>query len=95
MSATIQFNGKTVTITDGVWNSDDLALQIKLQRFRDSFEGDKYTLHPDHYDSLDAQGAVELLGGNAVILHADNDLPEDDNDLDENGLDKNGMPRIH
>jgi len=92
MSATIQFNGKTTTITNGVWKSEHVALQIKLQRFRDSLAGDKYALHPDHFDSLDALGAVELLGGDAVILHADNDLPNE-NDMPE--FTEDGMPVIH
>lgn len=73
MSATIQFNGKTATITNGVWKSDDIVLQIKLQEFRDSFEGLLYTLGGEHFDSIDAKGAVKLLGGNAEIIRADKD----------------------
>ncbi|MCZ2127481.1 MAG: hypothetical protein LC099_06870 [Anaerolineales bacterium] len=94
MTAIIQFNGTIATITDGVWKSDDIVLQIKLQRFRDSLEGLKYALHPDQYDGGDARGAVELLGGDAVILYADEFINSDDG-LDENGLDENGMPRIY
>lgn len=84
MSATIQFDGKTATITNGVWQSDDIGLKIRLQKFRDSFAGDKYRLGSDNFDSLDAQGAVELLGGDAKILHADDDIPGYDV-FDENG----------
>jgi hypothetical protein len=95
MSATIQFNGKTATITDGVWKSDDVALQVTLQRFVDK-NSDQYIVRPDYFvDSLAAEDTLKFLGEKAKITHVDTEDDTEDDDLDENGFDKNGMPRIY
>lgn len=76
MSATIQYKTVTATIDRGIWKSDDPALARRLQEFRDSLAGNLYTLAPDHFDSLDAIGAVDHLGPDAKIIRSDPDLPE-------------------
>jgi len=80
MSATIKFNNDIAKITNGIWQSENKFLEATLNDFRESLAGMKYTIVPDHFDSLDAKGAVEFLGGNAEIIFSENDLPEDDKD---------------
>lgn len=78
MSATIKFNGDIAKITNGVWKSENQFLEARLNNFRESFAGMKYRLVPDYFDSLDAKGAIEFLGGDAEIIFSENDLPEND-----------------
>lgn len=79
MSATIQYQGDIAIIDNGIWISDNLRLADRLQNFRDNtLAAKQFTIVPAHFDSLDALGAVEFLGGDAKIIQADNDIPEFD-----------------
>lgn len=44
---------------------------LELQEFRNSWEGMAYCLGGMHYDAGDARGACQFLGGDAVIIRAD------------------------